>query len=274
MSSPAVPGGPVPGSTAFIVVPAYNEAENIEFLLNNIRRFLLFFEQPYRVILVDDGSTDATVAEARKHADKMPLEIISHDGNRGPGAAFGTGFRRVLELADDGDMAVTIEADNTSDLCPLNKMFEQCRRGNDLVLASVYGEGHVVGAPLIRKILSLGANTLMQIVFRIRGVNTFTSFFRVYKVSMLRRARERYGERLIEEPGFICMLELLVKFHDMGFRITQVPMLLDSNIRIGDSKMKAYTNMKKTLRFMARYFFNRGKVLVNQPVPRASATAE
>jgi dolichol-phosphate mannosyltransferase len=210
MRTSLVGGKEAHSPVAYFVVPAYNEAANIDFLLKNIRRFLRFFEQPFHVILVDDGSTDATVSEALKHGEKMPLEVISHDRNHGPGAAFSTGFRRVLELARDYDMMVTIEADNTSDLCPLYKMLEHCWRGSDLVLASVYGDGRVVGAPLFRRILSRGANVLMQIVFRIPGVNTFTSFFRVYKVSMLRKAYKRYGEHLIEEWGFICMLELLV----------------------------------------------------------------
>ena len=248
---------------AYFVIPAFNEAENIPFLFNNIRRFMLFFEQPYHVILVNDGSTDNTTAEAEKHRDTMPLTIKSFEKNQGPGKAFLEGFETALAMARDDDMVVTIEADNTSDLCPLYKMFEQCRRGHDLVLASVYGEGKVIGAPLHRKIFSRCANLMMQIVFRIRKVNTFTSFFRVYKVSMLRSAYTLYGERLIEESGFICMLELLVKLHSLKYKIAQVPMLLDSKIRVGKSKMKSFNNIKDTLRFTFKYFINSNAIVVN-----------
>jgi len=250
-------------STAYFVIPAYNEAENIKFLFNNIRRFMLFFEQPYHVILVNDGSTDNTVAEVERFKETMPVTLQSFEKNLGPGRAFLLGFETALAMAHDDDMVVTIEADNTSDLCPLYKMFEQCRRGYDLVLASVYGEGKVVGAPLHRKIFSRCANLMMQIVFRIRKVNTFTSFFRVYRVSMLRNAYGLYGERLMEEPGFICMLELLVKLHSLKYEIAQVPMLLDSKIRVGKSKMKSLKNIKDTLRFTFKYFLNSGAIIVS-----------
>lgn len=250
-------------SKAYFVIPAYNEAENIKFLFNNIQRFMLFFEQPYHVILINDGSTDDTVSEVEKFKDNMPITLRSFEKNIGPGKAFLTGFETALAMAQDDDMVVTIEADNTSDLCPLYKMFEQCRRGYDLVLASVYGEGKVVGAPLHRKILSRCANIMMQVVFRLSKVNTFTSFFRVYKVSMLRDAHGLYRDRLIEESGFICMLELLVKLHSLKYEITQVPMLLDSKIRAGKSKMKSFKNIKDTLRFTFKYFINNKAIIIS-----------
>jgi dolichol-phosphate mannosyltransferase len=248
----------------FFIIPAFNEEENMDFLLNNIFTFMRFFRYEFHIIVVNDGSIDSTAGVVERLQNEIPITLLNHETNYGPGVAFKTGFHKALEMARDDDMLVTIEADNTSDLCVLNRMLEQCKRGSDLVLASVYGEGRIVGASLYRKLLSRCANTMMKIIFRIKGVNTFTSFFRVYKASMLKKAVDTYGDKLIEETGFISMLELLIKLHLLNFKITQTPMLLDSSIRIGDSKMKTVKNIKDTLRLIYRYFLNARDIFIHK----------
>ncbi len=256
-----------------IVVPAYNEAENLPHLLDNLRRFMRFMGQRFRIVLVDDGSRDATQDVLAPLARRLPLTVLRHAENRGPGAAFLTGLRAAADMTADDDLILTIEADNTSDLCVVNKMIEQTRRGHDLVLASVYGRyGRVVGAPFSRLVLSKGANLLMKATFRIPRVNTFSSFFRLHRAALIKRAFDAYGDRLIEEPGFICMVELLVKLHHLGARITEVPMLLDANIRIGDSKMKVLRNIRSYLSLIYRYLFRDAlrppaPELLGQPAP-------
>ena len=59
------------------------------------------------------------------------------------------------------------------------------------------------------------------------------------------------------------MLELLVKLHSLKYKIAQVPMLLDSKIRVGKSKMKSFNNIKDTLRFTLKYFINSNAIVVN-----------
>jgi dolichol-phosphate mannosyltransferase len=207
--------------------------------------------------MVNDGSTDRTVDIIQEMQKYLPLTLINHQENHGPGHAFKSGFHVALDMADDDDIIVTIEADNTSDLLVLNKMLEKCRRGNDLVLASVYGEGKVIGAPLDRKIFSWCANSLIKAVFRIKGINTFTSFFRVYKANFLKELSIIYKDRFIEEKGFTCMLELLIKSYRCGYKICEVPMILDSNIRIGDSKMKNVNTIISYFKIIYRYGISR-----------------
>ena len=247
----------------FFVIPAYNEADNLDFLITNIDKFMHFFRYDFLILLVNDGSSDNTESVAKSYAKEVPIIVLNHETNLGPGKAFQTGFGEALTMAKDNDIVVTVEADNTSDLCVLNRMFEMYRRGNDLVLASVYGEGRIIGAPLHRRVLSWCANTLMKVLLRVSGVNTFTSFFRVHRVSMLRHATALYGDSLIEEEGFLCMLELLIKLQRLGYRITQVPMLLDSKVRIGDSKMKVVKNTKDAFRLIYKYCFREETMLIN-----------
>jgi dolichol-phosphate mannosyltransferase len=238
----------------FFLIPAYNEAENLRYLLPNIRRFMLAFHYKYRVVVVDDGSSDGTAEVVREHHDLhgIPARAIVHAQNKGPGGAFLTGFQAILEEARDEDLVVTIEADNTSDLCVLHRMIERSDRGFDLVLASVYGGGRIIGAPTSRLVLSACANAVMKFTFQIKGLSTFSSFFRVHKVSMLRAAFARWGDDFVSERGFVCAVEMFLKLHAMGFRIGEVPMLLDSNIRIGDSKMKVLRNVRDYARVISR----------------------
>lgn len=234
----------------WFLIPAYNEEENLRWLLPNIRRFMHAFHYSYDIVVVDDGSSDGTSDVVREMADVHGIRarVVRHPVNRGPGAGFKTGFDEILKYAADDDLVITIEADNTSDLCVLNRMLMRADRGYDLVLASVYGGGRIIGAPRSRLMLSHVANTLIRQAFRLYGLHTFSSFFRVHRARMLRQVMEVYGDDFVTEEGFVCAVEMLVKMHHMGFSISEVPMLLDSNIRIGDSKMKVWRNVKAYLR--------------------------
>ena len=251
-------------SKVIFIIPAYNEEENLRVLLPDLSKFMRFFGYKFHIIVVNDGSNDDTAGVVRRLQTEIPLTLLNHETNYGPGIAFRTGFKKALTMAKDYDMIVTMEADNTGDFYVLHKMLNQCRGGSDLVLASVYGAGRVLGAPLYRRFFSHCANILLKIIFRVKGINTFTSFFRVYRTTMLREAAEVYGDELIEESGFVCMLELLIKLHTLRkYKITQVPMLLDFKMRIGDSKMKTWRNIRDTLRVIYKYKFNNRKVFPN-----------
>ena len=248
-------------SKVIFVIPAYNEEENLQVLLPDLCRFMQFFGYEFRIIVVNDGSDDGTADVVRSLQDTMPITLLNHEVNLGPGMAFRTGLKEALSIAGDDDMIVTMEADNTGDFYVLHKMLRRCEEGTDLVLASVYGEGRVLGAPLYRRFFSHCANSLLKFIFRVKGVNTFTSFFRVHRSTMLKEAAKVYGDNLIEEPGFVCMLELLIKLHALGrYRITQVPMLLDYKMRIGNSKMRTWRNIKDTLRIIHKYKLNHRKI--------------
>ncbi len=241
----------------YFLIPAYNEAENLRYLLPNIRRFMHAFHYTYQIFVIDDGSSDNTVAVVDEHREVHGIhcQAIVHEVNQGPGGAFRTGFKAILEHADDDDRIVTIEADNTSDLCVLHRMLERCDRGFDLVLASVYGGGRIIGAPRSRLILSACANTLMKFAFDIKDIDTFSSFFRVHRAKMIREAFALHGDDFVSERGFVCAVEMFLKLHRMGVRISEVPMLLDSNIRIGDSRMKVLRNIRDYARVIRKQRF-------------------
>lgn len=239
------------------LVPAYNEEENLPFLFSNLRRISGFLEKGYRVILVNDCSTDGTSAIAHREAETQPITVIDFPENRGPGAGFEAAFRAALGSSQAGDVFVTIEADNTSDLCILNKMLVRIERGADVALASVYGSGRVVGAPLSRRFLSFFANLLMKVTLGMPQINTFSSFFRMYRREGIEKVFRLYGDNTVTEPGFVCMVEMLIKFKHAGLVISETPMLLDSNIRVGDSKMKIMRTTLSYFRVIRKRLFSR-----------------
>lgn len=235
------------------VVPAYNEEENICALLEGMREKIESVGRPCHVLVIDDGSRDRTGEIARLYSMKLSLEVIRHQVNRGVGEVFRTGFRRALEIAGPEDIIVTKEADNTSDLSILDAMLAKIDAGCDIVLASCFApEGKVVGSTLDRHILSFVANLLLRTFFPIPGVHTYSSFYRAYRAEMLRRAFSVYDGKLLECHGFTCIVEMLIKLSRLPIRITEVPMVLQCNLRKGSSKMVRLETILEYLRLIGR----------------------
>src|SRR4029077_15195254 len=145
----------------------------------------------------DDGSTDGTAEACRRAAAAgLAVEVVRHETNRGPGAAFRTGFLNVLATADPLDLVITLEGDQTSDASVLPRLLHRVwEEGDHIALAScyLYGGG-IKGTRLHRVGLSHVANGLMKKALGLSGLATLSSFYRVYTASALFALRERYGE--------------------------------------------------------------------------------
>jgi dolichol-phosphate mannosyltransferase len=225
----------------FVLVPVLDEAPNIPRLVGNLSRLAedLRGEMECRAVFVDDGSTDGTGEQIRREAGALPVEVLRHDTNLGPGRAFATGFRHLAPLLADTDWVATMEGDNTSKLETLRQMLVRRREGFEVVLASpyMYGGG-LSNTSLLRLVLSHGANGLVKEILGIHGIVTMSSFFRLYSAPVLKRLQDRYGDGILETPGFECMVELLAKLMKSGATISEVAMPLDGAQRLGKSKMR------------------------------------
>lgn len=248
------------------IVPAYNEEQNLPRLVASIETAARDAGLPYRVIVVNDGSTDGTVALVERSARTMPLVLVSQPRNMGVGAAFDRGFRYALESLEKDDLLATMEADNTSDLGILPKLIQLVQvEGCDIALASCYAHGGgVVGAGYIRRILSAVGNGLLRLAFPL-SVRTWSSFYRVYRGEAIKACYEAYGSRLIEEGGFVCMVEMLLKMQALGLKIAEVPMVLRPQNRLGSSKMKVIRNIIDYFRIMYRYRIGDGRHIWSVP---------
>jgi dolichol-phosphate mannosyltransferase len=205
----------------------------------------------YKIFVVNDGSTDNTSELCSKFENDFPLEEIGFDENMGVDAAFKKGFSEVFDIAKDGDIIVTKEADNTSDPDILKRMIQSIDAGSDVVLASCFAkEGGIENSTIDRHILSFGANTMLKICFPIKGVNTYSSFYRAYNAKSLKMAFEAYQGRLLEVKGFVCMVEMVVKLSRLPLKITEVPMVLRCDMREGASKMRRRKTIAGYLKFI------------------------
>jgi dolichol-phosphate mannosyltransferase len=218
------------------VVPAFNEIDNLPRLLEDFESRPELFPEGSKLFIVDDGSSDGTAEWVERYAGPIPTELVSYGENRGPGAAFRAGFDAALAVCEEDANVVTLEADTTSDLDALDKMFSEIDAGAGLVLASVHGGGQMVNVNFTRRFLSKCAGTAVRMLLGL-DARTVSSFFRVYRASVLREAMHRYGDRLITESGFACKAELLAKIASLGTRIEEVPVDLDGSRRVGESKM-------------------------------------
>jgi hypothetical protein len=106
-------------------------------------------------------------------------------------------------------------------------------------LASPYAYGGNLGdTNVFRSILSHFANGFIKITLGIRGIHTMSSFYRVFKGSLIKKLQNSYGDRIIERSGFESMVELLMKIIALNGTISEFPLELDTANRSGKSKMK------------------------------------
>lgn len=233
------------------VVPAYNERDNLPRLLDDLAARPWLFPAGSKVIVVDDGSDDGTADVVTGYNGPLTLGLVRFPTNRGPGAAFQAGFDAALADCAGDAFIVTLEADTTSDLDALPAMLRRAADGSELVLASVHAGGRMIHVSPWRRMLSKGAGFAVR---RALGVDarTVSSFFRVYHASVLRAAAEYYGEELIQEAGFACQAELLVKLGALGVDAVEVPVDLDGSRRTGESKMKVIPTLAGYGRLVTR----------------------
>jgi dolichol-phosphate mannosyltransferase len=107
-------------------------------------------------------------------------------------------------------------------------------------------------APFGRRMLSRGAGALFRHTLDVDGVRDFTSGFRAYRATLLRRAAEHWGERLVEEQGFACMVELLLKLRHCDPVISEVPLPLRYDRKKSVSKLRLRRTMGQYAKLLVR----------------------
>lgn len=227
---------------AIFVFPVFNEAENVPVVLqdlNEIEKIVGDRASSVGFLFVDDGSTDGTT-ERLQASGRSDLTVLRHPQNRGPGAAFQTAFSHLMEnqLRPD-DYVVTLEGDATSNPALLTRMFQRAEEGDGIVLASPYHYGGGFSeVQSWRIVLSHIANGLTKMLLNIRGLHTFSCFFRLYRGSALAQIYRAYDKQIVTLPGFECAAEILLKAVRCGVPVSEVPFQVDWGRRKGKSKMR------------------------------------
>lgn len=225
-----------PRGRAHVVLPAYNEAAALPPLLDRLAT--LARTEELTVWVVDDGSSDRTAEVASAGVPGLTVRLVRHEVNLGLGQAVRSGLQAVLEVAGPDDVAVVMDADDTHDPALITPLRDQIQAGADIAICSRFVPGGDDStAPPLRRLLSRAAAQLFRRVLRLSDVRDFTSGFRAYRVAVLERAVLHWGERLIEERGFACMVELLLKLRYCDPVVTEVPLLLRYDRKPGASKL-------------------------------------
>ena len=236
----------------YVLIPFYNEEENLDSLIESLHQKLenkdTFF------VFSDDGSSDKSIPIIRSSIIQNKVKVISDGQNYGPGHAFNKGFEWILENSkNQEDLILTMEADSTSDVNILDNMLSISSLGYDLVLASVYAQGGgFEKTSFLRKIISSIANLLFRYIFNLKTL-TLSSFYRIYSVSLIKKIKKKHAV-VIQEKGFICMLEILLKSVGLQAKIIEVPMILKSDLRKGKSKLKIIKTSFAYLKFLLLNF--------------------
>ena len=241
----------------YVIFPAWNEEQVIRPTLLALAATMRERGTPYRAVLVDDGSTDRTVAEAERavaeSGGSLPLTVLPHDVNRGLGAGLRTGIYWCLDQAGDDDVIVTLDADNTHPPALIPALVAKISQGYDLAIASRYRSGaEVHGVPGYRRALSDVGRLAFQLLYPIPGVRDYTCCFRAYRVPRLRQARAMYGDALCTARGFEAVMDLLLRLAPLGLRVAELGFVLNYGERVGQSKMKVLRTIRSTVGLLAR----------------------
>ena len=250
---------PLAGSIRAIhfVAPAYNEEASLQPFLDRLYAFTAAQLLDVTVWVVNDGSMDRTAEIAKssveRYADVMTIVLVDHVQNLGLGQAVRSGLVAAMAAADEEDAVVVLDADDTHDVEIVPEMVRCLERGADIAIASRFVRGgDDRTAPLHRRVVSRVGSFVFATIVPVDGIHDFTSGFRAYRISLLRRAADHYGERLVEEHGFAVMVELLLKLRYCAPVIVEVPMVLRYDRKGSASKLKLWRTVLQYVNLMAR----------------------
>ena len=209
-----------------VVVPTYNEADNLAWIVGRLRR-----AQPdVDVLVVDDDSPDGTGRLADELAAADPaVQVLHRTAKGGLGAAYLHGFAHAL--AAGYDVIGEMDADGSHQPEQLHRLLEALR-GADLVIGSRWVPGgSVVNWPRSRELLSRGGNLYVRVLLGV-GVRDATAGYRLFRRTTL----EKIDLDSVRSTGYVFQTDLVARTLAAGLTVREVPIEFVERIR-GDSKM-------------------------------------
>ncbi|MBE0391787.1 dolichol-phosphate mannosyltransferase [Flavobacterium sp. 7E] len=212
-----------------VIIPTYNEIENIE----SIIRSVLSQHKPFHVLIVDDNSPDRTADKVMLLQEEFPgrLFLEVRKKKSGLGTAYVHGFK--WSLANKYDFIFEMDADFSHNPNDLEKLYDACHFGNaDLAIGSRYVTGvNVVNWPLSRVLMSYFASVYVRMITGMK-IHDATAGFVCYKREVL----ERIDINKIKFVGYAFQIEMKYRTFSKNFKITEVPIIFTDRTK-GVSKM-------------------------------------
>lgn len=216
-------------SDALVIIPTYNEKENIE----RIIRKIFSLPKPYDILIVDDGSPDNTAGIVSNLIEKefgKRLNLIERSGKLGLGTAYICGFKWALKHGYN--YIFEMDADFSHNPDDLIRLHEECLNGADMSIGSRYKSGvNVVDWPVGRVLISYFASAYVRLITGMRIKDT-TAGFKCYT----RQVLESIDLDKIKFKGYAFQIEMKFIAWKMGFDIKEVPIVFTDR-KEGTSKM-------------------------------------
>lgn len=216
-------------ANAVIIIPTFNEFENIDRLVRNV----FSLQRDFHILIVDDNSPDGTANIIQEMMKEFPeqLHLIKRKKKLGLGTAYVAGFKWALQKTYE--YIFEMDADFSHNPNDLIRLYNACHRdGNDLSIGSRYATGvNVVNWPMSRVLLSWGASKYVRFVTRMK-IHDTTAGFICYKRSVL----ETINLDKIQFLGYAFQIEMKFKAHLSAFKIVEVPVIFTDRTK-GESKM-------------------------------------
>ena len=211
----------------FIILPTYNEAENLPKLVKTIFDLQI---PDLHIIVVDDNSPDGTGQIADRLAKEFPLIVIHRQGKQGLGSACITGFKKALEFG--ADIVCQMDADFSHDPHDLPRLLERIDRDYDFVIGSrrVIG-GNIKGWSRYRNIQSILAMSFARAMLGLK-TKDITAGYRCLKATMLKDI----DFQTIKANGYAFQEELIYRSEKKGYSIAEVPVTFIDR-KFGQSKL-------------------------------------
>ncbi len=218
-------------SKSLIIIPTYNERENVNAIIDAI----LNLDDDFNLLIVDDNSPDGTADIVRglqnRYQGKLHLE--SRKGKLGLGTAYIFGFKWALKR--DYNFIFEMDADFSHDPNDLPKLLKACSEDNaDLAIGSRYSNGvNVVNWPMSRVLLSYFASKYVRLITRM-PIHDTTAGFKCYRRSVL----EAIDFHKIRFTGYAFQIEMKFRSWKQGFKLQEVPVIFTDR-KLGESKMSS-----------------------------------
>ncbi len=216
-------------SDSIVIIPTYNEKENIE----NIIRYVFSLEKIFHILIVEDNSPDHTADIVKRLMREFPdrLFIEERKGKLGLGTAYIHGFRWALK--EGYDYIFEMDADFSHPPKDLIRLYEACRHGADMAVGSRYVDGKisVVNWPIGRVMMSYYASAYVRFVTGMK-IGDATAGFACYRREVL----EKIKLDKIKFVGYAFQIEMKYTVYKLGFKIDEVPIIFADRV-LGQSKM-------------------------------------
>jgi len=212
---------------ALVIIPTYNEIENIEAIIAAV----LEQNDDFEVLIVDDGSPDGTGAKVKElQASSKKIHLIEREGKLGLGTAYIAGFRYGIE--HKYDYIFEMDADFSHPPKDLNNLYAACHDGADVAVGSRYTKGGgVKDWSNYRLFLSRGASLYVRMI-TLMPIMDPTAGFKCYK----RKVLETIDLDKITSIGYAFQIEMKYAAYRNGFKIVEVPIIFADREK-GTSKM-------------------------------------